>query len=199
MPREWVSARLEPLRGRPLLRLSLAEVEASLSDHAWIAGVAILKRLPDTLSVRLSERRPAALLRDDGLHYVDADGRVIDLFDPRKGPTDLLLLSASPAQRPRIGAGAALRAATEFQRVAPAWGEELSEVEVLGEDDLRFHTAALPFALLLGATGIESGLRRLRRHLPEVLPRFGGAAVMDLRFSGRIVVVPASAPPGEER
>ena len=57
---------------------------------------------------------------------------------------------------------------------------------------MRFTTAALPFALVLGAGGIEAGLRRLRRYLPEVRRRLSPAAALDLRFSGRIVAVPTA-------
>ena len=96
------------------------------------------------------------------------------------------------------GLESALAAAAEFVRLAPDWGRELSEVEIVGESDLRFHTAALPFALVLGVGGIEAGLRRLRMHLPEVRRRLMPAAAVDLRFSGRIVAVPTLAPLKEE-
>ena len=156
------------------------------------------KRLPDTLTVRVIERRPVALLRGaDGLHYVDHRGRPIAPFDPVAGPADLLLVRVASGEEERVEA--ALAAAAEFVRLAPDWGGELSEVEVVGESDLRFHTAALPFALVLGVGGIEAGLRRLRRYLPEVRRRLVPAAAIDLRFSGRIVAVPTSAPRGEER
>ena len=120
----------------------------------------------------------------------------IDRYHLAAGPVDLPLVRASPDDERWVGA--ALVAAREFVRLEPAWGRQLSEVEVLGQDDLRFHTAALPFALLLGVSGIEAGLRRLRRYLPDVRRRLAPAATIDLRFSGRIVAVPASAPLGEE-
>ena len=196
--REWIGERVAPLKGRHLLRLSLADLESELAGHAWIAGVAMRKRLPDTLAVRVVERRPVALLRGaEGIYYVDQAGRLIDRYDAVNGPTDLLLVSVArggEARLPTVLAGAA-----EFVRLAPDWGEQLSEVEVVGESDLRFHTAALPFALVLGVGGIESGLRRLRRYLPEVRRLLLPAAALDLRFSGRIVAVPMSAPHGEER
>jgi hypothetical protein len=153
--------------------------------------------LPDTLAVRVVERRPAALLRRaDGLHYVDEAGRLIDRFDPSAGPADLLLVRVAPDDEAWLAP--ALAAATEFARLEPEWGRELSEVEVVGESDLRFHTAALPFALVFGVGGIEAGLRRLRHHLPEVRRRLVPAAALDLRFSGRIVAVPTLAPLREE-
>ena len=195
--REWVGERIAPLKGRQLLRLSLADLEAELADHPWVAGVAMRKRLPDTLAVRVVERRPVALLRrDGGLHYVDESGRVIDRFDAAAGPADLLLLQVPPGGEGRLAA--ALAASAEFARLEPEWARDLSEVEVLGESDLRFHTAALPFALVLGVGGVEAGLRRLRRYLPEVRRRLMPAAAVDLRFSGRIVAVPTPAPRGEE-
>ena len=195
--RQWIGERVAPLKGRHLLRLSLADLEAELAGHPWIAGVAMRKRLPDTLAVRLVERRPAALVRAaGGLHYIDETGRLIDRYDALAGPADLLLLSDSAGREARLVT--ALAAAAEFSRLAPDWGRQLSEVEVLGESDLRFHTAALPFALVLGVGGIEAGLRRLRRYLPEVRRLPLPAATVDLRFSGRIVAVPMSAPHGEE-
>lgn len=197
VPRQWIGERVAPLRGRHLLRLSLAELEAELSDHPWVAGVAMRKRLPDTLAVRVVERHPAALLRrDDGLHYIDESGRLIDRFDPAAGPADLLLVRISSGSETRLGS--ALTAAAEFARLEPEWGGQLSEVEVVGEHDLRFHTAALPFALVLGAGGIEAGLRRLRKYLPEVRHGLLPAAAVDLRFSGRIVALPTLATRGEE-
>jgi cell division septal protein FtsQ len=196
--RQWIGERIEPLRGRHLLRLSLADLEAELAGNPWIAGVAMRKRLPDTLAVRVVERRPAALLRTDGgLTYVDAAGRRIDRFEPGAGPADLLLVAVPSGGEAQLGT--ALRAADEFARLEPDWGRQLSEVEVLGDSDLRFHTAALPFALILGASGVEAGLRRLRRYLPEVRRRLMPAAAVDLRFSGRIVAMPTLASHGEER
>lgn len=197
VPGVWVRERVAPLYGRHLLRLSLADLEAELAGHPWIAGVAMRKRLPDTLSVSVVERRPAALLRTaGGLDYVDAEGRRIAPFVAGAGPADLLLVRApADAERP---IAAAIAAAAELSRLEPLWGAELSEVEVVGDGDLRFYTAALPFALLLGAGGMEGGLRRLRRALPEVRRRFGDAASLDLRFSGRIVVVPTATPLSEE-
>jgi cell division septal protein FtsQ len=196
VPRQWIDARIAPLRGRHLLRLALADLESELAGHPWIAGVAMRKRLPDSLAVRVVERRPAALLRRaDGLYYVDEAGRLIERFDPGAGPVDLLLVRATKADEEWIGA--ALGAAREFVRLEPAWGRELSEVEVLGEGDLRFHTAALPFALLLGVGSVEAGLRRVRRYLPEMQEHLPPATTMDLRFSGRIVAMPAPAARGE--
>ena len=197
VPREWIGQRVAPLRGRHLLRLSLADLQAELAGHPWIAGVAMSKRLPDTLAVRVVERRPAALLRTaDGLYYVDLAGRLIDRFESGAGPADLLLVTVPPDGEARLGT--ALQAAAELGRLEPEWGRQLSEVEVLGDGDLRFHTAALPFALVLGVGGIEAGLRRLRSYLPEVRQWLQPAAAVDLRFSGRIVAVPTLAPHGEE-
>lgn len=195
--RAWIGERVAPLRGRHLLRLSLVELQTEFAGHPWIAGVAMRKRLPDTLAVRLVERRPAALLRrKDGLHYVDDTGRVIDRYDPTAGPADLLLVRVRSGGEAPLGA--ALAAAAEFAVLEPEWGAQLSEVEVVGESDLRFHTAALPFALVLGAGGIEAGLRRLRRYLPEVRQGLMPATAIDLRFSGRIVAMPTTGPRGEE-
>jgi len=191
-----VGEALEPLRGKHLLLVSLADVENRLAENLWIEGANLRKRMPDSLVVEIRERQPVMLLRrDEGLFYVDRGGTVIDLYDPAR-EADLLLLS--------IGAGArlevepALAVAAELELVAPDWASGLSEVEVLGGGDFRLFTAALPFPVLVSLGGVGRQVRKFREVMPEIARRYDRVTAVDLRFSRQIVIQPAVDPRTQE-
>jgi cell division septal protein FtsQ len=192
----WVERTLQPLRGRHLLRLPLAEAQRRLAGHPWIDAVELRRELPDRLRVRLHERRPAAIARQgEALLFVDAAARPIAPFDPAAGPDDLLLLSAAA---PGEGLLPGLALAEALGRSAPEWSAGLSEIEVLGEGDFRIYTAALPFPLLVRGESLAVQSRRLHELLPEIRRRYPSVEAVDLRFPQRIIVQPA-APPGDGR
>lgn len=187
-PERVVSA-LTPLRGRNLLRLSLREVEARLADDPWIASTTIRKQLPNSLVVEIRERRPAALLRRSGdLFYVDSSGFVIGPYDLR-GPVNLPVLDqATGAPLDVVGA---LELSAALVRVAPAWGSDLSEIEMLGARDYRIWLETLPFPVVVSAAGVEGQIRKLERILPQILQRYESVGAVDLRYSRQIVIQPA--------
>jgi len=194
-PAEVVEA-LRPLQGKHLLLVSMDDVESRLSENRWIEGANLRKRMPDSLVVEVKERQPVALLRrEEGLFYVDRSGTVIDLYDPVR-EVDLLLLSV--ARSARLEVEPALAVAAELELVAPEWAVGLSEVEVLGGNDFRLFTAALPFPVLVSLGGLGRQVRKLRDVMPEIIRRYDRVSAVDLRFSRQIVVQPAVEPRSQE-
>ena len=191
-----VDEALRPLRGQHLLLVSLAEVESRLSENRWIRGAKLRKKMPNSLVVEIEERRPVALLRrEEGLFYVDRGGTVIDLYDPAR-EADLLLLSEGPGVS--LDVEAALAVAAELNLVAPDWASGLSEVEMLGGDDFRLFTAALPFPVLVSLGGVGRQVRKFREVMPEIARRYDRVSAVDLRFSRQIVIQPAVDPRSQE-
>jgi len=76
------------------------------------------------------------------------------------------------------------------------WGEGLSEIELVGEEDFRFFTAALPFPVLAQAGKMSERAATLRALVPEILRRYGEVRSVDLRFARRIIVEPMAVPAG---
>lgn len=191
-----VGQALQPLQGKHLLLVSLTDVEGRLSENRWIEGANLRKRMPDSLVVEVKERQPVMLLRrDEGLFYVDRSGTVIDLYDPAR-EADLLLLSVAPGARLEVEP--ALAVAAELELVAPDWASGLSEVEVLGGDDFRLFTAALPFPVLVSLGGVGRQVRKFREVMPEIARRYDRVSAVDLRFSRQIVIQPAVDPHSQE-
>jgi len=202
VPRDWVRQALAPVEGSNLVRLSLAEATARIERNPWVESVEMVKELPDRLRVQVAERRPVALLAEGGgLVYADQDGRAIA---PVATPAELEearsagLLVVSFSRQPHAeGVGGALKVAAELGRVQPTWAAKLARIEVLGEEDFRLHTDALPFPLLVTSGRVGPKVQRLVELLPDLSRRYPRIEAVDLRFSRRIVVQPAqqSAPP----
>jgi cell division septal protein FtsQ len=201
--KESVHQALAPLRGKNLVRLSLAEAADRVERNPWIASVEMAKELPGRLHVKVAERRPVALLLlGGGLVYADSEGKAIA---PVTTPAELeearsagLLVVSFVRQPHKEGVGSALRAAADLGRAQPTWAAKLSRIEVLGEEDFRLHTDALPFPLLVRSGQVKPKVERLVELLPELSRRYVRIEAVDLRFSRRIVVQPAlsTPPPG---
>lgn len=188
----WAQAALRPLSGGNLLTLPISQVRALLGQHPWIDTVEVRKQLPDQLVVTLSERQPAALMRDGGdLWYLDAAGHRIAPFSPADGAVDLLLVSSSSDVA--VEPARALELAQEVRQAQPEWAAKLSEIEVLGDEDYCLYTAALPFPLLVRAGTVADRGRSLAAVLPEIVRRYPRVTSVDLRFERRIVIQPAVA------
>lgn len=65
-----------PVGRENLFTLDLRDIEARLKTHPWIRGVTLMKRFPQTLSIRVEFRKPKAMLQNatGALVYVDEDG-----------------------------------------------------------------------------------------------------------------------------
>jgi len=196
----WVRQALAPLRKRNLVLLSLDEVTERLHRNPWIAAVEVEKELPDRLEVSFSERQPVALLqRGAAIAYADAEGRPIapvttpaELEEARRA--GLLVVSFAHPELRSGGVARALDVAGELGRVQPDWAAKLSRIEVLGEEDFRLETAALPFPLLVRKGEVAAKVQPLQGLLPEMVSRYPKIDAVDLRFSRRIVVQPAAMP-----
>lgn len=212
---EWVRQALAPYRGKNLVRLPLAEVAEAVQKNPWVQSVEIQKELPGRLRVELTERRPVALLRSDlgkggkggkggtgglgglgGLVYADNDGRPIVPVDSVPEARKAGLLEVFFSHPVAGGIEGALEVAGELGRVRPDWAAALTRIDVLGEEDFRLHTEALPFPLVVTRGEVGPKARRLEELLPELERRYPVIESVDLRFSRRIVVQPGVPLPG---
>lgn len=186
VPAAWVVAAVGSLRGRPLLLVSLDEVERQLARHPWVAGAAIRKDLPDRLQVEIRERVPVAVLAsDESSFWVDRDGRRIEECPAGAAP-DLLRITGAVEDTAAVAA--ALDVARRMRESAAPWAASLTEAEILGPDDFRFRSSALPFSLLVSGARLADALEPFQHYLPQLLQRRDGIAAVDLRFARQIVV-----------
>jgi cell division protein FtsQ len=107
-------------RGEPILAFDPEAARRRLEALPWVRKATVERRLPDTIFVRLDERRPLALWQKDGqLALVDRDGEVIQRTDlarfsdlpliigtgaPQHAPALLAILATEPDLRSRVTA-----------------------------------------------------------------------------------------------
>jgi len=73
-----VEAALGMARGDAILAVDLARARANVEALGWIETATVSRRLPETIEVRLIERRPLALWQNNGtLSLISGDGSVI--------------------------------------------------------------------------------------------------------------------------
>ncbi|MDB5317273.1 MAG: cell division protein FtsQ [Rhodospirillales bacterium] len=185
-PLDMISAALGVSRGDPLLGFSLEAARARLETIAWVQRAHIERRLPETLIIRIEERRPFAIWQRDGRFVViDRAGRVIaqDRLD-QFGPLPLI-----------VGPGANLAAATLHEML-------LNETEVanrvqalvrIGERrwNLKLHSGTdvlLPEGAEAAAVTRLAALQREQQLLDRPL------VAIDMRLPDRLVLRQAAAP-----
>lgn len=79
--------------GQPILGVEIGTARARIASLPWIREVTVERRLPDTLLVRVVERRPLAIWQNEGsIAVVDVDGKVIDGARPQDFPELLLVV-----------------------------------------------------------------------------------------------------------
>jgi cell division protein FtsQ len=76
--RETILAALDAGPGTPILAMSPRRAKGRLEILPWVRSAVVERRLPDTLYVRLVERKPLALWQHSGkLDLIDREGAVI--------------------------------------------------------------------------------------------------------------------------
>jgi cell division protein FtsQ len=84
-PGQHVLGVLNVKRGTPILGFNPATAKAELELLPWVKEASVERRLPDTILVRIVERRPLALWQRRGrLAVIDQDGAEIQGADPAR-------------------------------------------------------------------------------------------------------------------
>jgi cell division protein FtsQ len=166
--------------GTPILALDLDAARARIEALPWIASASIERHLPDTVYLRIAERRPIARWYDDGkMHVVDRDGNAIALDDAGSYPR--LPLVTGP------GAPQAVGELLELLKSQPKLAARVTQARRLGRRrwDLMFDKGLivmLPEDAPRRAWHRLAELQRTQRFLDR------GLVAIDLRLPGRIVL-----------
>ena len=182
-----ILAALSAWRGRNLVTLDLGRVADRLAENPWINRVTLAKRFPDGLAVRVIERRPVALLSDDGrLFWLDGAGRLIAPYDPRADSAEYVVVKGEPRALPEL-----VGLLEDLRARRPDYVAALSEIFVLPDGGFCMMDSIF-----------RRPIRVLRRDAPEKIGALLGARsllesrgweaqTIDLRFADRIVLVGA--------
>lgn len=171
-------------KGANLFRLDIHDVQSDLRPVPWIKSVAVEKKLPNTLVIHVTERKPVALaLIGTTLRYVDGDGVVFADLTPAVGDGSLPIVTGNAADLQRcVRFLGDLRAASLelYSRVS-----ELSPVDPTGfavfDRDLQTRV------FLPGFGAVEKWMALYEVARAESYTR-GTIEYADLRFRDRLIV-----------
>ena len=174
-------------RGANLFRLDIERVRADFAALPWVKRVAIEKKLPDVLMVRVFERVPSALLaRGGSLRYVDGDGVVFAELSPAVGNAELPLIAGGSPD----GIAACVEFLTALTRTDAALYSRVSEIAPVEGGGFRIYDRSLETWVIVG----ESSAREKWRMLHALVKAEGlepaALEYADLRFRERIVLKP---------
>jgi cell division septal protein FtsQ len=100
-----VAAALDEQLGRPLTLVDFGEVKRTLSTFPLIQSYVTEARPPDTLVVRIVERRPVVTVASDGaFNLVDAAGVVVESTPVRAAGYPIIDIAATPIDSAGFGA-----------------------------------------------------------------------------------------------
>lgn len=177
-----------------LFGADLDRVAQAVRRHAWVGRVQVQRRLPGTLVVRIEESVPCALLVLHGEAFlIDTAGARIDRYRPRYAAWSFPVLRGLDGLPTAERLRRCRRAASELARLqsgAPALYERLTEADLSDPGVVVLLLEGIPERLRAAP---EDWTRNLDSYLalrPLLIERHAALQYVDLRWNGRLAVLP---------
>ena len=147
--------------------------------HPQVAHVTITRKLPGTLVVAITERKPVALVPSrGGLQAVDEEGRALPL-DPSRTPIDAPVVSTPPRDT------SVYHLLGRMQRIAPALYAQVSTITSAGAGEMIVTISQVPVRAMTSVT-----LARLSDIEPveqDLVRRQMRVSELDLRYRDQVI------------
>ena len=186
--------------GRSVYLLSLTERRRALLEIDWVKEASVSRAWPNTIQVKIVERKPVAFVPLPSAPDAAASFALIDeegvILRPRTPARFALpvLVGIQP------GAEAALRRDRVHRMLRlleelGSLGERVSEVHVGDPENLQImeQIDGKAVALILGNRNFLARLERFHQRYPEIHKRLPEAGTFDLRLEDRITAVEVNA------
>ncbi len=180
--------------GDGLFDLDLHLIGRKIEENPWIATAEVERAFPDEVVIRVTERRPEAIVDLGYLYYVDGDGEIFKLLDgsdrldfPVITGLDRKDMINSPEQvqgrlRRALGLMQMLRQREVFTL------EDVSEFYIHPQDGLTLFTTEGGVPVRMGLDGYAFKLQRLERVYSDLKPRLTALKYIDLNVIDRVIV-----------
>jgi cell division protein FtsQ len=187
-PRAALDHATRPYIGLNLFQIDIARVQGDLGGLGWVRRIDIEKKLPDTLRIKITERKPVALARNgDTLRYVDEEGLPFAELTPSVGDEDLPVIT--DAVGPELTRTVALL--RDLRTRDRELYSRVSEVWPIPPRGFALYDRQLGALVYANAEDIDAKWRSLYAVLQaENNPKIEYA---DLRFADRVIVKQGAA------
>jgi len=182
--------------GDSMFDLDLRLIGRKIEEHHWIARAEVERYFPDRVVIRVVEREPRAIIDLDYLYYVDRGGNVFTMLEAGSD-LDFPVISGIDRQAllesPDHGEGnrdlrLALRLMEELDGRQEFNLDDVSEINVDGQEGLILHTLIGGVPVLMGKEGFTGKLDRLEAIFDDLEPRLLALKYIDLNVTDRVIV-----------
>jgi cell division protein FtsQ len=187
-PRAAIDSITQRYIGLNLFKIDIALVQHDLGSLPWIQRIAIEKKIPDTLRIKVVERTPEAIVRDrDGwLDYVDGNGVVLTELSPSIGDDDLPMIAEA--------SGSELARTVQFVRdvkgIDAALYSRIAEVRPVAPRGFAIFDRELETTIYVNGDDAPAKWRNLYAVVHGEQLGKSQIEYADLRFADRIVIKP---------
>jgi cell division protein FtsQ len=204
-------------RGHSVLRIPLNERRRQIETLPWVEQASVLRALPNTIKVEITERTPIAFLRDGSdLALIDVHGVILDR--PLKGNFHFPVITGISSDMPIEDRELRMQLFASFsQQVETARGgamDQVSEVDLTEAKDLcaritglqggnvsasangtsngasQWSNADAPILIHFGDSDFENKFLTVLNDIGQWRAGAGSVESVDLRFNGEAVVNP---------
>lgn len=198
-------------RGRNIWSADLAETERRLMLDRRFDHVALTRKLPGTVVLRVKELQPIALVQLDRLYGVSERAELIPLT-PGAGLPDLPVITVDTSDYRRAPdaaesrdrrfetlrdamlvdpeLGRAIYLMRVLRAMSPGMYDELSEIHVSSQDDPIAYMVEGGLAIRFGTGHYPRKIEMLRRTVEELEADAIRTRLIDLRFKDQVIVRP---------
>ncbi len=191
---EEILALIEINNNSNLVAVDKEDVATRLKETGWVRRVSVEKRYPNTLTLKITERQPIALIQLQGeLHYLDQRGVV---FAPVMVGDELDFPVVYFADESMLSAHDRLKNITDFLKYTrngnPALSiQNISQIMVDRKGDMTLYMADNPFPVQVGQTKMWQKYKRLAKVFGWLYKKkkFNSVTAIDLEYlEGRVLV-----------
>lgn len=175
--RDELAPIVDDLTGEPTLRADTAAFEERIEGIPWVDEARVDTKFPDSASIEIRERVPAATFRggDGRFRVIDSEGRVLDVIDGQ--PVHLMLVHSENPPNPEPGEftpAGFVAAAAMAQALTPSVRPVTEVIEVANDgSDVRLRLAGGTEVRLGAGDDLVDKLARLETIIdldPQRLP-----------------------------
>jgi cell division septal protein FtsQ len=190
---EEISKKASKAIGKNIFDVDIAGISHGLSDSYAAEEFTVYKTLPSTITIRIHERRPVALLNLKTLVGVDRNGVPLphvgaDMVETLPIVTGIAKVSdlADSTVRARLVAG--LKLLDEMRDMAPSTYRRISEVNVASMNTLGVSLIDNGLEVIIGENDWMRKLPVLDKVISEVTYQKQTVKAVDVRFGEKVFV-----------
>jgi cell division protein FtsQ len=192
--REEILALSDIQTGANIFDLDLDMIGRKIEENPWVATASVERVFPDEVVIRVTERKPVAIITLGYLYYVDDTGEIFKILDS-KDTLDYPLISGIDRQRlldhpeetrRQLRKAVELLADLARRNVFPL--DEVSELSLDVQQGVTLYTYHGGVPIRLGSNGFGAKLDCLEGVYRELQPRLAAIDYIDLKVAERVIV-----------